>query len=322
MDSNIAEHPIKARARQLRTLSWWVFGIAVSLTLSGLICLCLAWTYCSWFFARISAIAFFSAAGLMYLQKRIERAANSRHYRWVQLDAIDDRRPPVLALRSITDSTLTKEPSIHLRRHPRFSGDEPGSSNLRSLGLAAEPLGRLVAIGRPLEKWAANEAYETLILSVSDANWFEVFERVAKAARAILLTPGTTDGLVQEINALRQLHFLDRTIVFMPPTPKQEPSYSLVRIRNPTTLAKGWADATAYWGERALHLPAYNPAGMLYRANPDLSIAESVVLEHHVYAKTMGAAMQQFAGADGESLAAVLHEIRHLTVGLPAAQLT
>jgi hypothetical protein len=127
-----------------------------------------------------------------------------------------DPRPPVLYLRSFEDDDLIL-PAVLSARRPFLElfavrGSDPFEESI-AWQLAA--YGPVVAIGRPGRSIASLGAARDLL---PDDVWRQgVSERMA-AARAIVVTIGSTDGLRWEMAQLISGGYLDRTIFVVPPT--------------------------------------------------------------------------------------------------------
>jgi hypothetical protein len=130
-----------------------------------------------------------------------------------------DPRPPVLYLRSFEDDDLVL-PAVLSARRPFLElfavrGSDPFEE---SIAWQLSAYGPVVAIGRPGRSIASLGAARDLL---PDEVWRQgVSERMA-AARAIVVTIGSTDGLRWEMAQLVAGGYLDRTVFVVPPTDGQ-----------------------------------------------------------------------------------------------------
>jgi hypothetical protein len=130
-----------------------------------------------------------------------------------------DPRPPVLYLRSFEDDDLVL-PAVLSARRPFLElfavrGSDPFEE---SIAWQVSAYGPVVAIGRPGRSIASLGAARDLL---PDDVWRKgVSERMA-AARAIIVTIGSTDGLRWEMAQLVSGGYLERSVFVVPPTDDQ-----------------------------------------------------------------------------------------------------
>ena len=105
-----------------------------------------------------------------------------------------------------------------------------------------------------------------LYFQSAKATWFEMFNLAAQAARSVILIPGTSSGLMQEVHALISSDSLVKVIVFMPPTPTGMIKW-FVGYGGTGRIARQWEDARTSWRDLGLELPAYRNCGMLFMLN-------------------------------------------------------
>lgn len=131
---------------------------------------------------------------------------------------------------------------------------------------------RLVALGGEL---VLPCRHGLLWLEGDDADWQANATRLAEGARAILLAPETTDGLVTEIRLLRDHGLLDRTIVKMLPLPQDSWNTSY-----PDRHARvdAWQRAQAGLAVEDIALPDYDARGAIFRLDADGKAADLVWL--------------------------------------------
>jgi hypothetical protein len=116
-----------------------------------------------------------------------------------------------------------------------------------------------------------------LYLAEDDAAWHASFTALAKSARAVLVVPETTAGLLAELETLRELALIGKTLVWMQPATVYG-SYGPEPARLGNALAERWQQVRIELSSVGIHLPTYDPEGMLYLAAFDYSIRVSVKL--------------------------------------------
>jgi hypothetical protein len=173
-----------------------------------------------------------------------------------------DKRPPILVLRSFFFTSLAYRPdqfddtAIHR-----------GHSYVNDFARAVDQFGQLIAIGAPGEVTGVSfERQDVLYFQSANATWFEMFNLAAQAARSVILIPGTSPGLMQEVHALISSDSLVKVIVFMPPTPTGMIKW-IARYRETEKIAKNWEHMRTSWRDLGLELPAYRNCGMLFVLN-------------------------------------------------------
>ncbi len=184
-----------------------------------------------------------------------------------------DARAPFLILRSFGNDSLGVGPDCSL-------GDQPivqPHSFVVDIGLLTQTLGMSVAIG-PTAGGLGQDQFH-VIFSTSNDNWRSVFQFTADSARAIFFIPGITDGTAHELQALLSSEvLLDKTLVFMPPTP-EIPRLKLFSVYiNPEIVRENWVKSQSFWRDRGLAFPDYDEKGMIYIPNRDFSIRRSWTL--------------------------------------------
>lgn len=162
---------------------------------------------------------------------------------------------------------------------------------------------RLVMIGGTVDK-ISKRAPNMLIVRCPDHCWFDVFERLASASKAVLLLPESSHGLTQEIRGVVS-SFVNKTVVVMPDSRSFAAGDRSVR---------SWERQNAWEASRqelrqrlGLSLPAYDPHGMIWVPNSDLSVkrvaAFSVDALNGLVAQT---------SAEGQSLGTTLSTVAGL----------
>lgn len=108
----------------------------------------------------------------------------------------------------------------------------------------------------------------------SNENWWTTFQSLATKASTIFLIPSLNEGTSREINWLFQQNMFAKTIIIMPPMPKEGGwqanvySSSTVQIKEDRTVDQEpvWqAIQQSLAKEPGIQLPDYNPDGMLIK---------------------------------------------------------
>jgi hypothetical protein len=259
-------------------------------------------------------VAGLPAAVLIFsVEELVQRRANRVRAEYVSCAARQDARPPLLVLRSFSQPVLTEKRSTYHLRGGGF-GEERGTTFLWQLSEAAEPFGRLLAIGEPSggQRLSVPEA---VFFVTTDETWFEVFCIAARSSRAVVLIPDVSEGVSREIRALREFAAADKLFIFMPPTEKPHPSWTPFRARDPDAFATRWSTMREAWEREGYRLPVYDVAGMIYRAAADLSVREAVGLERFASIPALREALYQLlppATVNCASLAETIEELERL----------
>ena len=247
----------------------WIFGIISDFLIPALLCGC-----------AIAVGSFFVVKIYAYRFKRINiRLALIREL------SKTDERPPLLLLRSFAKTDLTDTCAHFFLGNRRSQMIEGGVAFSYFFGQAAAPTGRLIAIGKVKEvggHFAGRLGYfgvmdevEQLYIITDEERWYRVFLYLAEASRAIILIPEITAGVEREMSILAHSNLTSKTLVFMPPTPKNVKGIEeFVRQK----YANRWRTVREYWQARGLNLPDYDLRGMVYRPNADFSIQHCRVI--------------------------------------------
>jgi hypothetical protein len=123
-------------------------------------------------------------------------------------------------------------------------------------------MGCLLAIGAPDDTIEMSEKRLLYFQSAKSA-WVEMFRMASEAARAVIVIPGVTKGILQEIHALSSSGAISKVIVFMPPTPSGFAAKWITRYSDPQAIGMRWAEAQSEWKKVGVSLPAYDSGGML-----------------------------------------------------------
>lgn len=193
-----------------------------------------------------------------------------------EIDPLGDQRAPFLFLRSFKETVLKDRPTGTMRAgvHRLSIGH-----NLAELLEQKQCLGRVLVLQEePRRKttpswtgYSEEDPPDLIVIREDDVHWFETIERLVRRCRTIILLPGTTAGLMEEFHLLTSRRLLDRVLVLMPPLSRawlpDEDEEQRFRARwraLQRELDRG----------QGCRLPDYEPEGMLYRPNFDLSVKE------------------------------------------------
>lgn len=183
--------------------------------------------------------------------------------------AARDARSPFVVLRPFKQDGLAF-PLSHLVARGR-KGD--ARSYLNEIGEAVSPFGVLLAIGNPTATVDFYSTPQLLYFQAAENCWPAIFRAASEVARAVILIPARSPGVIEEMRVLANDGKTAKTIVFMPPTPVQStaaqaflPQISAERIRDE------WEQVRTYWATSAgLFLPAYCSQGLLFVPREDYS---------------------------------------------------
>lgn len=206
--------------------------------------------------------------------------------------------------------------SKHLGRWPLFYWQSE-YEYLDYLEKALRGYGRIVVIG---EHEQMRSSYSTVFtLYVSD--WFFAVRWFAPRARAIILEPGMSEGVVREIEFLRDHGLLDRTIIYMSPPGNVRAG----SIKPPQTGTSEQTISPGYWqevrnkvAEYGLHLPELlGDGGVMLRLNRNPLTAHSSPVGKDLSWRALRAALIPLLpeSQQGSSFAGCLKEWDRLTEG-------
>ncbi|KAA3655011.1 MAG: hypothetical protein DWQ11_02335, partial [Proteobacteria bacterium] len=119
----------------------------------------------------------------------------------------------------------------------------------RVLASALAPALPLVALGRPGEAIGAGR------IAVGDTVWKAMFQRLAGAARWIVMIPSDQGETRWEVQQLVAQGLLGKTVFIMPPALK----------RGGIDVADYWQQVRAALAADGVSLPPYTPAGQVFR---------------------------------------------------------
>lgn len=208
--------------------------------------------------AAIGSAGFFLSGRVLaaldrwWTQRRRDRRAEAVLH--LLLSAPDDAEPPPFAVYlrpfSVTGRLMVSNRRLRgLPFMPRYYAHEAEMEFERVLAAALPPDLPLLALGRPGEAIGAGR------IAVPDEVWKPMFQRLIEQARWIVMIPsdqGETRWEVQQLVAQRRL---GKTIFIMPPSLK----------RGPIDLPDYWVRVRRGLAPDGVSLPAYTPAGQVFR---------------------------------------------------------
>jgi hypothetical protein len=199
-----------------------------------------------------------------------------------------DPRPPVLLLRSFTQSALWLR---HARTHRgRYDFPTVMEFHLSGLATAASAIGPVLAIGDgPLRLFTGPP--DVAFIRSTDDSWRAMVTRAVNACRCVLLVPGNSAGLVAEVGLLREAGVMGKTVVFMPPPTRG----SYFRVWDEASLRCQWTALRDVFAPHGWALPDYDPDGMLYVPRPDLSIHVAASLQGQTEPASIRSALERLA---------------------------
>lgn len=179
-----------------------------------------------------------------------------------------EQRPPVLLLRSFLNSRLGRQPPLQI---PTSEGlVEGGEGHItKTLDKFLVPFGRPVAIGIQRHEQPDSGEQQTIFVEASNETWRSAVSHIAAVSRFVLMLPGWTDGVLNEMEIIRSEQLCSRTIVYMPP---------IIHGSNYKELAEEWNRVRQRCVQSGFHIPVYDSRGMLYIPREDFSIYNQVFL--------------------------------------------
>lgn len=191
-----------------------------------------------------------------------------------------DQRAPFLLLRSFTETCLW------YADRTRFLGRGRQVNHRRNLveALAApkETRGPVLALGdeKP-DSFDSNplaDMVRTVLYWTPDRLWEVCFDYLVMASRAVIVIPGTTPGIIRELESLSQLaddeQIKRRIVVIMTPATDSAQAGRLA-AEDERSLQESWERIRKHLRKHKLELPEYHVDGMLYVPKRDFSVHRS-----------------------------------------------
>jgi hypothetical protein len=187
-----------------------------------------------------------------YEQRRRDRRAAALVARLLDMPDSAPVPPYVVYLRPFATTgrlTIANPKPRWLPLLPSFFAHETTLEFETVLSEALQPDLSLVALGRPGEHVGAGR------IAVTDDDWKQVFQRLVKKARWIVMIPSHEGETGWEVRQLVAQEYLGKTVFLMPPTLRP----------GSVDIAAHWSEARARLAHDGVHLPPYTGAGQLFR---------------------------------------------------------
>ncbi len=213
-------------------------------------------------------------------------SARQARGRWLLELAKTSALAPILLLRSFS-SAVTVEPTptitVFGRETPINDVNSPAAPRSHLLVMASEMRthGPVVAIGSARRGIAAAPKLDLLMFEPDDDIWFEVFEILSAASRAVLMLPGETQSVGREYNSLKSRNLLPKLVLVMPPYSR---TFRGRRAIMPfiddkfAELEAGWSKAREHFKALGVMLPPYDPGGLAFTIDATGSVKDQVAL--------------------------------------------
>jgi hypothetical protein len=223
--------------------------------------------------------------------KTLTANANRIAARRFRSAAAMDERFPFVVLRPFKQDGLAF-PLSHLVARGR-KGDAKSYLNIIAEAVSAH--GVLIAIGGPTATIDFYDEPRLLYFQAAEDRWPSIFQAASDIARAIILIPAQSPGVVSEMHALVSRDRTAKTIVFMPPTPRESATEKWFGPQvAPQRIAEEWEEVRTYWAAAGqFSLPTYRPSGLLFVPKANYSCDVSADLEGTVTVATLQAAIEK-----------------------------
>ncbi len=114
-----------------------------------------------------------------------------------------------------------------------------------------------------------------------DEEWIGKFVSLSRRARAVLILPAKSPGLILEVSLLRSRGMLSKCVFLMPPA-------LAVGFSAGFEVVDGWVETQTYFRKIGLQLPDYYAFGMLFGLRGDGSVGVTKRLDADSYSKDFG----------------------------------
>lgn len=210
--------------------------------------------------------------------------------RFLRLHAADvrrrDRRTPVLYLRAFSDDKLKVEAVPSIRR-PVIELLWPVVRDRFETVIAwtCDEIGPPVSIAQPGTTLANLGAAREH--APDRDHWLDYVTNEIRASRAVVLSIGATDGLIQEVNAINAVGALTKTVFLFPPV-------------QPVEIRERWAIVAEALALEQASIPAFDPTGGLAAIVDDSGNLRVITSDRPDEASYRAALLSAFeiAGAD------------------------
>jgi hypothetical protein len=215
-----------------------------------------------------------------YLGRQLKEIINVFRATRMRKNGESDCRSPFLFLRPFSEGPLTSQPA---RAYGRQAVEIYGHAYAQDIAESFSGFGQVIAIGGPLDIRNFYEDSTVMYIQSNEKRWREMFILAATASRAVIMIPGTSNGILHEAGVIRDLNLWSRVICFMPPSPDPGRSFKfLERIVDESAAAKEWRRVRLEWGALGYKLPPYDPKGKLFTCTNGFQVKKSVTLDFDV----------------------------------------
>jgi hypothetical protein len=275
-------------ARRIRTSSrvaFWISGV-MAVVAASFVRIDDPW---SWALAAIFVAAALLSLSAYLAALRIGRAQDGREF--VAALGGEPGRPIVLFLRSfdVAESTLTRRVLAGVQFLAKVASaiqGDVGSAGLERYEFEEELDSALGARAMFVAIGAKRGSYGSFKLIVKDEEWRDAFQRLAAAARLIVMMPGPSASTLWEMGRIVDApRLLEKSVFVMPREgSKVDVSGALKEVvsleRIPSQEETSWAAlAHAASTELGVALPRYERDGCCFRIGPDRRPSGAIALE-------------------------------------------
>ena len=185
-----------------------------------------------------------------------------------------DNRPFFLVFRGFHEEILNK--SIFIDRVSGPSGDPFNDSykiNIIQDKLADNlcQYGRVLILIPDSEKEHYSES-GVLGIRVDDNNWLFVINELANKANVLVVIPTISNGVLSELELIKNKKWIDKTVVIMP----AEVKHNEETMRINKSKKEQWDKITKETTVQGYNFPDFSQNGMVYIPNEDFSIKKNL----------------------------------------------
>lgn len=224
------------------------------------------------------------------------------------------RGPFVLVLRSF-EGDMAYSRSREWSRLVDDDGDAPSSTMHLYNDVFEGVLDKCTAETFVVIGWGHRLSRRVLCVNTPDDRWWDAFRIAVRRAKAILVLPEASHGLVREIDHVLNEH-IENLVLLMPPSRpgKSEPSSDDTFLTWTEALdrAGAWDLAIEAFGRLGIALPAYSNAGALLRVDRDR--AQGVVIAPWTI-DAIRTQLEQSSGSGSGDIQQLVRELRR--AGIP-----
>lgn len=222
-------------------------------------------------------------------------------------DPHSDFRPPLFLLRGFKSHEVLyqsswvdrpKVPPEYAEYANRFEEVHIGESLIDVIDFVLGEFGRAIILGKQNDKpvifedYKSNKYYPSYIyVETSNDNWESVFSKITSFSNVLLIVPSDSKGSLYEMKYCVDNRCLDKTLVLMPPTVKDENNYGYYSTKS---RKEHWDKISDSLENHGFKLPPYDYNGLLYSPCDDFSIKMGMQLSDNLR-ESIGAAFERLA---------------------------